>query len=429
MKTTKLLAIAAAAAAALIPGLARADVTVAKGEDFQLNTGIVTQALGFGQQLSDPYTNDARMYLFMKEARIRGNGSYQDIKFHVEMGLGGTEAIAATSGVTLGLLDLNVDLPLSFLGKDASVRIGQFKVPYGREALTYSGYSQFIDRSIDDLGFRIGRDVGVALTVKPGPFTFIGGVFTGGGRDVPPDHYLPERIGVPQVVARLGIGDVDDDPYELRNDTQVEGTKAAFFVNGMYTKDSTVGHSSVLNVKLIDKSLLLNGNWNPYIGKSPLSQGSWWQMGADAALRTRLATELTASAEAEVNWAGYSNNYGELHMAGGRVQAGLTWKKVELALRYAVLFPDQHFASGGVAVTGTKPMQQVTPSATYYLKGQNLKVVADLPVLINTPVITEKNIGSYVGVELPDQTAVLAKGGTVGRQTVVEGRLMLQAAF
>ena len=424
MKTT-LIAFATLFAA----GAALADVQVAKGDDFQLNAGVVTQALGFGQHLADPYTNDARMYLFMKEARVRGSGAWDDVKFHLEMGLGGTESIAATTGVALSLLDLNVDLPLSFLGKDASIRVGQFKVPYGREALTYSGNSQFIDRSIDDLAFRIGRDVGVAVTLKPGPFTLIGGVFTGGGRDVPPDHYLPERMGIPQLVGRVGIGNMDEDPYELKNDIHPGRTQGAFFVSGMYTKDSTVGHSSVLNVKLADKSILLNGNWNPYIGKSPLSQGSWWQAGADAAVRTPLARDLSLSGEAEANWAGYGNSYGLLHAAGVRGQVGVTYRQVELALRYAVLVPDAKFASGGVAITGSKAMQEITPSATWYIKGQNLKLVADLPYKINTPVFTEKNIGSYVGLELPDETTVLAKGGSVGRQNVLEGRMMLQAGF
>jgi phosphate-selective porin O/P len=331
--------------------------------------------------------------------------------------------------VTLGLLDFNVDLPLSFLGKDASIRVGQFKVPYGREALTYSGYSQFMERSIDDLGFRIGRDVGAAVTLKPGPFTLIGGIFTGGGRDVPPDHYLPERLGIPQIVARLGVGNLDEDPYELKNEALTPGTQAAFFVSGMYTKDSTVGHSSVLNVKLVDKSILLNGNWNPYIGRGPFSQGDWWQVGADAAVHSRLSRDWAVTAETEVNWASYSNNYGQIHIGGARAQAGVSYKDVELALRYAVLVPDKNFASGGVAVTGSKPMQEITPSATWYIKGQNLKLVGDLPILINTPVFTEKNVGSYVGVELPDETTVLAKGGTVGRQNVLEARLMLQAAF
>jgi len=41
---------------------------------------------------------------------------------------------------------------------------------------------------------------------------------------------------------------------------------------------------------------------------------------------------------------------------------------------------------------------------------------------------TEKGLGNYVGIEQPDQTTVIAKGG-VSRQTVIEGRLMLQAGF
>jgi hypothetical protein len=424
MKTKMLIA---ALFAAALPQMARADVPVAKGEDFQINAGVLTQALGLGQQVKDPYTNDARMYLFMKEARVRANGNYQDFGFNFEMALGGEDAVAATTGVGLSLLDLSVNVPLH-LG-NSFVKVGQFKVPYGRERLTYSGYSQFMSRSIADLGFRVGRDVGVTVNARPGPVTVIAGVFTGGGRDVPADRFLPERLGIPQLVARVGVGDVDDDPYELRNDLAPDKVKAAFFVNGLYTKDSTIGHSTVLNVKLIDKSILLNSNWNPYIAKSPWSQGAWWQVGADAAVRAPLALGTSYSGEAEANWGGYSNDYGGVHVASLRVQNGVMYRQVEIALRYAVLFPDAKFASGGNAITGSKPIQEVTPMAAYYINGQRLKLVADLPVLINTPVLTEKNIGSYVGTELPDQTSVLAKGGTVARQTVVEARMMLQAAF
>ena len=422
MKTKLLIAILFAAAAA------RADVEVAKGEEFQVNAGVLTQALGFGQQLNDPYKADDRMYLFLKEARARVNGHYDDVRFNAEMAMGGEDTVVAQTGVGLSLLDLSVEVPLHFLG-NTYIKVGQFKVPYGREGLTYSGYSQFMSRSVDYLGFKVGRDVGITLNAKPGPFTLIAGVFTGGGRDVPPDHFLPESLGIPQVVARVGVGDVDDDPYELKNDTKVDHTKAAFFVNGMYTKDSTIGHSTVLNVKLADKSILLDSNWNPYIGKSPWSQGGWWQVGADAAVRTPFIGGTTFSGEAEANWAGYSNDYGVVHVAGVRGQGGVSYGPVEIALRYAVLFPDANFSAGGQSITGTKPIQEFTPSAAYYIHGQRLKLVADLPILVNTPVITEKNVGSYVGTELPDQTSVLAKGGTVGRQTVVEGRLMLQAAF
>ena len=413
-------------AAALVPQMARADVPVIKTDEAQLNLGGMTQALGLGQTLDDPYRNDARMFLFLKSARVRANGHYEDFSFNAEATLGGEEAVVGTTGVSLSLLDLSVNLPLRFWNK-SYVKVGQFLVPYGRERLTYEGYSQFIERSTQDLGFRVGRDVGLTVNLFPGPFTLIAGVFTGGGREAPP-HYLPENIGIPELVARVGIGDVDGNPYELSNDLHPDRTRAAFFVNGLYTKDSLIGHSTVLNVKFIDKSILLNSNWNPYIAKAPFSQGQWWQVGADAALRTPFAGGTSLSAEAEANWAGYSNDYGVLHAAGGRVQAGIGYQPFEIALRYAVLFPDGNFASSGVKITGTQAMQEVTPSLTWYLRGQQLKIVGDLPILIHTPVFTEKGLGNYVGVEQPDQTTVIAKGA-VGRQTVVEGRLMLQAGF
>src|SRR6476661_1691518 len=109
MKTRILTAVAALSLAA---GAARADVEVAKGDDFHLNAGVVAQALGFGQKLSDPYTQDARMYLFMKQARLRANGDYDGIRFNGELALGGEDTVIATTGVTLGLLDLSVAIPL-----------------------------------------------------------------------------------------------------------------------------------------------------------------------------------------------------------------------------------------------------------------------------------------------------------------------------
>ncbi len=67
--------------AALLPQLARADVPVAKNDDGQLNVGAMIQTLGFGQQVNDPYRNDARAYLFIKEARLRSSGNYGDFTF------------------------------------------------------------------------------------------------------------------------------------------------------------------------------------------------------------------------------------------------------------------------------------------------------------------------------------------------------------
>ena len=407
-----------------------AEVPVVQYSHGTLDFGGMIQLLGFGQRVDDPYKNNERVYLFLKEARLRASGNYDDFRFHLEIALGGEDTVAAPNpGVTLGLLDFSADIPLHALGK-TYLKVGQFKVPYGRERLAYSGYSQFVDRSVQDLGFKVGRDVGVTLNLCPGPFTVVAGIFTGGGRDIPPEHYLPQNLGVPLLVARAGIGSVDDDPYELhQNELDARKVKSAFFVNGLYTKDSAVGHSTALNVKLADKSVLLDSTWNPYIGKAPLQQGTWWQYGGDAAVRVPLGAFIF-SGEAELNYGGYSNDKGSLHMFGGRAQGGVLLNRLELALRYSFLLPTGNYSNSGTAIMGDRPIHEVTPAVTYYFHGHNLKLVADLPLLFNAPLFNEKGVGSYVGTELPAEAALLAKAGnSVTHSTVIEGRLMFQALF
>jgi hypothetical protein len=411
------------------------EIAVVKTDNAEVDLGGMVQLLGFGQQLKDPYKDDDRFYLFMNRARLRTSGHYDDVSFYMEMGLGGEDAVVATTGVSLSLLDFYFDVPL-LRSKTTYLRVGQFKVPYGREQLTYEANFQFADRSINNLGFVVGRDVGVAVVSHPGLLTLIGGVFTGGGRDVPPNHYLPEKLGVPLLAARAGVGDLDGDPFALAQDDQgaiVRKRKGAIFVNALYTKDSLIGHSTVLNVKLADKSLLLDSDWNPYIGRAPLQQGTWWQAGADAAGRMPCRA-VDLSGEAAFDYGQYSNTYGSVQMWGVRAQGGVSYRSFELAIRYARLVPDSKFAYMTVPLTTSEAIQEITPSATWFIRGQRLKLLADLPIIINDPVFTEANVGSYAASDLPDQATVLATmgvptGNTVARQNVLEARLMLQAQF
>jgi phosphate-selective porin OprO/OprP len=65
-------------------------------------------------------------------------------------------------------------------------RIGQWKVPFGRQELTSSSALQFINRSIVNDEFGFGRDRGVALMGGLGPkynFSYSGGIFNGDGRN------------------------------------------------------------------------------------------------------------------------------------------------------------------------------------------------------------------------------------------------------
>jgi hypothetical protein len=416
------------------------EIAVVKTEDAEMDFGGMVQLLGFAQHLDDPYKNDDRAYLFMNRARLRLSGHYDEVSFHMEMGLGGESTLVAQTAVSLSLLDFAFDIPLSLTGSRTTyLKVGQFKVPYGREQLTYEGNFQFADRSINNLGFVVGRDVGAAVVSHPGLFTLIGGVFTGGGRDVPGNHYLPEKLGIPLFVGRAGIGNLDGDPFYLEQDNhRIDGSldrglKGAVFVNALYTKDSLVGHSTVLNVKLADKSLLVDSDWNPYIAEAPFSQGTWWQAGADAAGRMSLRA-VDLSGETAFDFGKYSNGYGSVQMWGIRTQGGLSYRSFELAVRYAYLVPDANFSYMTVPLTGSEAIQEVTTSATWFIKGQRLKLLADLPIIIHDPVFTENGVGSYAASDLPDQATVLATAGvptgnTVARQNVFEARLMLQAQF
>ena len=424
--------LAGTARAAAVPDpYADVDFHVLQADAYSLDVGVMAQALGLAQDVNDPVRADGRIYLFLPQARLRMDGSYDRYSFNFQLAMGGAD-LTTSSGVAVGLLDMAANIPLT-ASAVTYLKVGQFLVPYGREQLTDPGFQDFADVSMESSGFVVGRDVGVAIVSHPGPVSIEGGVFTGGGRDVPPDHYLPQTLGIPEVVLRVGVGDLDENPFYLReSQPQLEGTKYELSVNALYTRDSLLGHSTILNVKQVDKSLLIDSNWNPYIaagGVGNFSQGDYWQAGGDAAVRSALGNHWVLDAEAQLDFAGYSNGYGSLGIWGARAQAAILRDPLVVALRYDVLEPDANFANGGKTITGSQPIQEIVPSVSWRILGDRLKAIADFPILVNAPVFYEPKVGDYVGTELPDQAAVLAKGGSVARETVPQARLMLQAQF
>jgi len=410
---------------------------VVKNDKFTLNANGRMQWLAVGQKLDDPFRSDDRMYLFMKQARLRLTGKYNDAKFDVQLAYGGEDVIAASPGVGLGLLDFSFDVPTPFKTR---VKVGQFRVPYGRERLTDSGSLNFGDRSVQSLGFSWNRDVGAALSKKHGKFAGTVGVFTGGGRDVP-QRYLPEKIGSPMLVTRFGYDDgIDEDIYTVSSrEARPDRTRLAAYFNALYLKDSLIGHSTVLNVRSTDKSLLLNPNWNPFVAQTPFVQGRVWQAGGDVVVRAPLGA-YGVTAEAEANYGTFSNTYGTVTLKGGRVQAGISRGAFDATLRHAVLYPDARMANTFTLTGGTtaqhsplfendKPVREYTPSLTYHYRS-NVAVVADMPIYTNMLVFKENKLGTYVATEHPDQATVVKPGaGTAARERVVEGRLMVQVTF
>lgn len=435
-----------AAAVALLAAVSSAGaMEVLRTDRLALDINGRGQMFGVGEFVPDAYRDNARVYLFMKQARVGINGRFDDIKFETQFAFGGENANG--SNTDLGLLDFAADVPI----KDDLIKplngtifkIGQFRVPYGREGITDRGYMNFGERSIATMPVYQGRDYGLALH-QAGLFTWTGGVFSAGGRDVP-QRYIPETLGVPEVVLRAGYNDgIDEDVYHVKGtDLDLKKSGKAAYLNGFYMQDTLIGHNTVLGVRTIDKNLLINGNYNPYIGAGPnrtngaattFQRGNIFALGGDAVIRHKLSDDSSVEGEAELNWTGYHNRYGVLHHESARVQGGYRKGKAAINLRYAALLmdPNTNLRSGNKYFSPTmgSAIHEVTPSLTYFFKKHNLKVIADLPCYFNMPVYNEAGVGSYVFADMPDQVTVISTAGnTVTRRSIVEGRMLFQFAF
>jgi hypothetical protein len=400
-------------------------------EKFDLTLGGRAQLIGYAENVADPIRDNNRLFLFLKQGRLNVHGRVMDYKYNTEWAFAAEDINGSNTSLTL--LDFAFDIPFPRV-EGVWIKAGQFKIPYSRERIAYSGNLQFADRSLQNLGFGMGRDVGVAVHGQRGKTIGTFGVFTGGGRDVP-QRFLPEVLGFPLVAARVGLNDgVDKDLYTVeQNDLNIKATQKAAYVNALYMKDTLIGHNTVFGVKTAEKSIMLNSNWNPYIAASPLVRGDLWQAGADAVLRIPLSDRTSWTGEVEVNQAEFSNRYGTVRLSGARAQTAVLYKKTEIGLRYSALVPDDAFKKTGVNITRKKVINEIVPAITYYFRGHDLKLILDAPVLLNAPVSIEKGptpIGAYVLTEQPDQTQyVTAPNGELQHQTVTQVRLMLQVAF
>ncbi|MBV9080781.1 MAG: hypothetical protein JO102_06645 [Elusimicrobia bacterium] len=422
------------AAVALIAGFASPGFTmgleVANTDSFNMNIGGRIQEVAYGELLHDPVPkkDNGRLYLFLKQARLNINGRVEGVKYNTEWVGAAEDVNGSNNGLTL--LDFWFDVPV-FHSDNVWFRVGQFKVPYGREQINEDGSFQFVERSFNNFGFNLGRDYGAAVHAYAGKFAAGAGVFSGGARDVPL-RFLPEHLGSPGMFAvRLGLNDgLDKDLFSItQNDMHPERTVWGTFLSGMYMKDTRIGHSTVLNVRTAEKQVLLNPNWNPYLAMAPLDRATFEQGGWDAAIRGPLGSKSAWTAEAQVDVSHFQNKYGRLTNHGARVQTGILVNKFEAAIRYAVLQLDNDMSQGGIRFAQT-PIQEVTPAFSYYMRGHDNKVVVDFPILIGVPTFVENAAGTYVGVEQPDQATVIKPAtGSLQRQTVPEMRIMYQLAF
>lgn len=433
-------------------------IPVSNDSNLSLNVYGRGQLLSVLQNVPDPRRDNNRAYMFLKESRFGVKGDYSDaFKYEMQLAFGGEDANG--SNTDMSLLDFYADVPLKFLGDNTYFKFGQFRVPFGREGLTDRGYMDFGERSVANLPIYQGRDYGMAIMGKTGNLVGTIGTWSGGGRNVP-QRFLPERLGVPELVARIGYDDgVDEDIYHVKGvDLNVNRTVKAAYLSALYTHDTQIGHSTALGVHTIDTNLMLDANYNPYLknggpnggvgsyalnsvgSADTLQRGDYWALGTDAAVRHPLGNGQSVAAEFEANWTGFQNRFGVLHMASGRVQGEYEVGPFGIGLRYALLSMDKKSgyltaatapAKGATNTNGNmgKPIQEITPALAWHVKGHNLKVVADLPIYPNCPTFYDPALGVYA---FPDPTAVdevTVSGGNTQRHTVTEARLLLQFMF
>ncbi len=394
-------------ASLMIMGRASA-IEVVSGEN-GLNVGGRLQLLGALESVDDPWKDSERMFLFMKQARVNVSGNIGDTDFVVQWMLGGEEVPERNS--VMSLLDAYANIPL--LDDALQLRLGQFLVPYGRERMIDSGYAFNTGRSIQNNYFNIGRDVGAILHGGSGNLVAAVGLFTGGGINIP-QRYIPEDLEVPLIAARVGINTgVDQDVLTPASVDKRGDTGLAIYLNGVYTKDSHVGHSTPLRVKYYDKSLMLNGDWNPYIDARG-EKAEFWQAGVDIAAQMDICDACDLLLSGEYNVADFSNNAGSLQSSGGAVSANLIMEDLVIGLRYAIVDPDQDMAYTGEEMSYSitnKKIHEITPSIVYNMPEHNVRLIADVAVQLDVPVSRETGHGVYNLMRQPDQISYAENGG------------------
>ncbi|HXH28032.1 MAG TPA: porin [Candidatus Polarisedimenticolia bacterium] len=155
-----------------------------KTDGFEMKVGARLQ---FRLTNTDPEGADPTREFRIRRAKFFGSGwAYKPwIKYKFQFNAVGNTTVTDLTGSTTKGFDLE-DFYVDFAKNGmATVRVGQYKVPFGMQELTSSGSQQFVDRSIASETFAPGRDQGVVLM---GDFVgqklgYEAGFFNGNGRN------------------------------------------------------------------------------------------------------------------------------------------------------------------------------------------------------------------------------------------------------
>jgi len=150
---------------------------------------------GDPKQLTD-FNSDSQNTFEARRLRMKiGGHAYEPwLKYYFEVDLQPTREIDdSSSKASARVIDWRIDVAKY---KEATLRLGQWKINYNRERVDSSGKQQFVERSIANEVFTVDRQVGAQLTGRlfketPMDINYWAGVYTGEGRGVEnPDNNL-----------------------------------------------------------------------------------------------------------------------------------------------------------------------------------------------------------------------------------------------
>jgi len=146
---------------------------------------------GYTYGFVDPAENLSSFDLQHAKFYIGGNAFGQTVQYYMQ-------AAAANNTRRIGLGRLSESTNQGFILEDYYIRLqyegmdiklGQYKVPFGRQWMIYSGNLEFVNRSAPMQAFLFGRDRGVTLNRYNNTWSFSMGVFNGAGQIQTPNPF------------------------------------------------------------------------------------------------------------------------------------------------------------------------------------------------------------------------------------------------
>lgn len=154
-------------------------------KDFALNLGFYVQFLT--TYLNDHDKDEETLGIQIRRARVQlqGNTFGEHNKYKIELAVSPDDVKTKNGAVTTSPL-LDGFAEFDYL-RDATFRIGQYKVPFSYQRLYSDGALQLVDTSINTQEFNLDRDIGFDFRSKDlfglGLFRYYAGIFSGDGRN------------------------------------------------------------------------------------------------------------------------------------------------------------------------------------------------------------------------------------------------------